>query len=194
MAEAKEQTNWDGDWNGDWYQNSWRKPATQDNIPLQQHSLALTDEPSCEGTWNWNEWKDEEVWGGDWYDKSWRDPAPSKLQSNQLSWREDGHPVTTSTSSQTGIEKDETTQQELGNSTSTSTRPRRPGGREAYGPRLWCHIFLNKRHDDFDLVPILIGRGGKNTQEISDLTQSKVRARGRGSGHKEVHFNKKRLD
>ena len=26
--------------------------------------------------------------------------------------------------------------------------------------KLWAHIFLHKRHPDFDLVPILIGRGG----------------------------------
>ena len=54
------------------------------------------------------------------------------------------------------------------------------------GPRLWCHLYLNKRHDDFRLVPILIGRGGKHTKAISDLTDTKVRIRGKGSHHAEV--------
>jgi len=40
--------------------------------------------------------------------------------------------------------------------------------------------------DNFDLVPMLIGRGGSNTQEISKAGEAKVRVRGKGSGHKEV--------
>ena len=31
--------------------------------------------------------------------------------------------------------------------------------------RLWVHIFLHKRHDDFDLVPMSIGRGGRNMRD-----------------------------
>jgi hypothetical protein len=51
---------------------------------------------------------------------------------------------------------------------------------------LWCHIFLNNRHEDFNLVPTLIGRGGHNTKTVNEATGAKVRIRGKGSGHKEV--------
>jgi len=51
---------------------------------------------------------------------------------------------------------------------------------------LWCHIFLNKRHESFDLVPVLIGRRGENLRQIHQLTGAKIRVRGRGSGYMEV--------
>jgi len=57
-------------------------------------------------------------------------------------------------------------------------------------PRLWCHILLHKRHPDFDLVPMLIGRGGKNMKDIFSRTNAKIRVRGRGSGHLEVDRKK----
>ena len=53
-------------------------------------------------------------------------------------------------------------------------------------PRLWAHLFLFKRHPEFDLVPMLIGRGGKNMRSIHQATNAKMRIRGRGSGHLEV--------
>ena len=56
--------------------------------------------------------------------------------------------------------------------------------------RLWVHIFLHKRHDDFDLVPMLIGRGGRNMRDIYQTTNAKLRIRGRGSGHLEVDGKK----
>lgn len=56
--------------------------------------------------------------------------------------------------------------------------------------RLWAHIFLHKRHADFDLVPMLIGRGGRNMRDIYTATQAKLRIRGRGSGHLEVDGKK----
>jgi hypothetical protein len=62
----------------------------------------------------------------------------------------------------------------------------RAGPRKAQGDRLWCHIFLQKRHPEFDLVPILIGRSGRHMKEINQATDAKVRVRGRGSGHLEV--------
>jgi hypothetical protein len=62
---------------------------------------------------------------------------------------------------------------------------RRPNNHQASQPRLWCHIYLNQRHEDFDLVPRLIGYGGANTKNIFEKTQAKVRIRGKGSGHKE---------
>ena len=37
----------------------------------------------------------------------------------------------------------------------------------------------------FELVPMLIGRGGKNLRKIADATGAKLRVRGRGSGHLE---------
>lgn len=42
-------------------------------------------------------------------------------------------------------------------------------------------------HDGFALVPIIIGRGGENTRRIAKATSSKIRVRGRGSGHKEAN-------
>jgi hypothetical protein len=62
----------------------------------------------------------------------------------------------------------------------------RAGPRVAQGDRLWCHIFLKKRHPEFDLVPILIGRAGRNMSEINQATGAKIRVRGRGSRHLEV--------
>ena len=155
------------------------------------------------GTWKWNRWNGEEHWDGDWYYHSWREHPPQnpeKSQELRLTddpyWPEDGHPVATSTSPHASAmaaapsstaagtaQQTETAQQKLGKSTS---KPRHRGGGPAFGPRLWCHIFLNKRHDDFDLVPMLIGRGGKNTRDIYDITGAKIRIRGRGSNHKEI--------
>jgi hypothetical protein len=63
---------------------------------------------------------------------------------------------------------------------------KRAGPRVAWGDRLWCHIFLQKRHPEFDLVPILIGRSGRHMREINQATDAKVRVRGRGSRHLEV--------
>jgi hypothetical protein len=153
--------------------------------------------------WNWDSsWKEEEDWSADWYDKRWRAHATEDRQSLALTdepwwndpwWNEDGHPschtsstaampsqppATSSTAQQT-----ETPQQE----TSASTQLKRSrGGRQAQGPRLWCHIFINKRHEEFDLVPRLIGHNGMHTKHIYNVTGAKVRVRGRGSGHKEV--------
>lgn len=52
--------------------------------------------------------------------------------------------------------------------------------------RLWVHIFLHLKEPDFDLVPMLIGRGGQNMKEINKATGAKLRIRGKGSGHMEV--------
>lgn len=38
--------------------------------------------------------------------------------------------------------------------------------------RLWAHIFLHKRHAEFDLVPMLIGKGGCNMVAIYTATQA----------------------
>ena len=56
--------------------------------------------------------------------------------------------------------------------------------------RLWAHIYLHKWHHDFDLVPMLIGRGGGTTKGIFRATNAKLRIRGRGSGHLEVDGRK----
>ena len=56
--------------------------------------------------------------------------------------------------------------------------------------RLWAHIILHKRHANFDLVPILIGRRGRNMRDIYETTWAKLRVRGRGSGHLELVGNK----
>jgi len=54
--------------------------------------------------------------------------------------------------------------------------------------RLWCHIYLDMemlQWKDFDLIPKLIGCGGRNTRYVWEKTGTKVRIRGRGSGHLE---------
>lgn len=55
--------------------------------------------------------------------------------------------------------------------------------------RLWCHVFLDPLmlEAGFDLVKKIIGRSGCNTRKIFEATQTKVRVRGWGSGHKEHH-------
>ena len=65
---------------------------------------------------------------------------------------------------------------------------RRPtvGPRQAQGNRLWCHVYLDKRHPEFDLVTELIGESGCHLREIYQATYAKLRVRGRGSGHLEV--------
>jgi len=40
--------------------------------------------------------------------------------------------------------------------------------------------------DGFDLVPMLIGRGGNKMRRIAEVTGAKIRIRGRGSGHLEI--------
>jgi len=55
--------------------------------------------------------------------------------------------------------------------------------------RLWCHIYIDMeilRWRDFDLMPKLIGCSGRNTREVWEKTGTKVRIRGRGSGHLET--------
>lgn len=52
-------------------------------------------------------------------------------------------------------------------------------------PRLWIHIVLHMLKDDFDCVPMLIGRRGCNVKPIHEATGAKLRIRGKGSGHKE---------
>jgi len=56
-------------------------------------------------------------------------------------------------------------------------------------PRLWCSFYLKMKHPTFELVPMLIGRGGCNTKGIADVTKAKVRVRGKGSGHLEFPTN-----
>jgi len=58
-----------------------------------------------------------------------------------------------------------------------------PSRKEA---RWWMHLFLHQRHTGFQLVPMLIGTQGVNMKEIHIQTGSKIRIRGRGSGHLEV--------
>lgn len=53
-------------------------------------------------------------------------------------------------------------------------------------PRLSCSFYLSMRHEQFDLVPIIIGRRGSNTRKIAEETGAKVRVRGKGSGHHEA--------
>jgi len=53
--------------------------------------------------------------------------------------------------------------------------------------RLWCEVLLRRlRYPGFDMVPMLIGRGGCKMRAIHLATNAKVRIRGRGSGYLEV--------
>lgn len=52
--------------------------------------------------------------------------------------------------------------------------------------RLWCHIYLHMQVKGFELVPMMIGRGGCNMRKIFEATGAKIRIRGRGSGHYEI--------
>jgi len=64
--------------------------------------------------------------------------------------------------------------------------------RRRRGPpqRRWCSFYLRMGDvKDFDLVPMIIGRQGRNTRKIADETGTKVRVRGKGSGHREVTTN-----
>lgn len=60
----------------------------------------------------------------------------------------------------------------------------RPPNKRPY--RLCAHIHLHMRSPGFDLVPMLIGKGGQNMRKIAEATGAKLRVRGRGSGHLEV--------
>jgi hypothetical protein len=72
---------------------------------------------------------------------------------------------------------------------STALKPRSTT-RRSQGQRLWCHIFLAKRHAEFDLVPMLIGHTGCHMRAINVATKAKIRVRGTGSGYLEVHGTK----
>lgn len=59
---------------------------------------------------------------------------------------------------------------------------------DAQSKRLTLKFVFNidmEQHADFELVPRLIGRGGKHMRDIAQACGGKVRIRGRGSGHKE---------
>ena len=52
-------------------------------------------------------------------------------------------------------------------------------------PRLWCHLYLNRRHMDFPLPKLIIRGPGMNVRGIAESTDTKIRIRGRGSDHQE---------
>lgn len=60
------------------------------------------------------------------------------------------------------------------------------------GSKLWCHLYMGEQMllDGFDLVPMIIGRGGMNLRNIFEKTGVKIRVRGRGSGHHERDSSK----
>merc|ERR1712061_467160 len=45
----------------------------------------------------------------------------------------------------------------------------------------------------FELIPKLIGHRGQNTRDIWEQTDTKVRIRGRGSGHVEMHTGREAI-
>ena len=52
--------------------------------------------------------------------------------------------------------------------------------------RLWCQLYLNQRHEQFEMGKALIGNRGANTRSIHERTGANIRLRGRGSGYKEA--------
>jgi len=50
------------------------------------------------------------------------------------------------------------------------------------GSKLWCHLYLDEKMllEGFDLVPMIIGKGGMNLRNIFKKTGVKIRVRGRG--------------
>lgn len=67
-----------------------------------------------------------------------------------------------------------------GDADSRGEAPQRP-----VDPRLWCHVYIDQSMCHPDLVPAIIGKGGRNTKAIFEATGTKVRVRGCGSGHLE---------
>merc|ERR1712187_385540 len=70
---------------------------------------------------------------------------------------------------------------------------RRSTRRKGAHNKLWCHVHINEdalKLEGFDLIPRLIGSKGKNTRDIWEKTGTKVRVRGRGSGHIEQNTGK----
>jgi len=59
--------------------------------------------------------------------------------------------------------------------------------RRAQKNKLWCHLYLDDAMliKGFDMNKKIIGHGGQNTRRIYELTDAKIRLRGRGSGHME---------
>jgi hypothetical protein len=71
----------------------------------------------------------------------------------------------------------------ISNTGSRKSRSRRGGDCD----RLWCHVFIDPcmLEPGFDLIKKLIGKSGCNTRGIFESTGTKVRVRGKGSGHLE---------
>merc|ERR1712187_458060 len=69
----------------------------------------------------------------------------------------------------------------------------RSSRRKSKRSRFWCNIRIDEdvlKVDGFDLIPKLIGSKGQNTRDIGKKTDTKVRIRGRGSGHVETGTDK----
>ena len=206
-------------WNdGHWDYRRWDADSHKEDPPQKQTGDCWMDDGWCDYCWpkqqkeshSWTDYKKgsrEKQTGDGWRDDGWYDYGWSKQQeelhvSSSLSQKR------VSQASTLSYNKDSKTQNAADDVLASSllqaalassfsekqgeqpaARPRhRPCA--AQGARLWCHIFLNKRHPDFELVPMLIGRFGCNMREIYEATNAKIRVRGRGSGHKEVEGNK----
>eukprot|EP00441_Pelagodinium_beii_P033862 CAMPEP_0197639212 /NCGR_PEP_ID=MMETSP1338-20131121/13902_1 /TAXON_ID=43686 ORGANISM="Pelagodinium beii, Strain RCC1491" /NCGR_SAMPLE_ID=MMETSP1338 /ASSEMBLY_ACC=CAM_ASM_000754 /LENGTH=503 /DNA_ID=CAMNT_0043211907 /DNA_START=51 /DNA_END=1559 /DNA_ORIENTATION=- len=154
---------------------------------------------------NWNGWgeKEKSDWTSEWYGESSADRSAPVETSYEETSVDPGHVQETSTLSTVAQEeslednsklKDASPQSQAAQGISEldeqTNATRRSKVRRPHGQRLWCHVFLNKRHPEFDLVPMLIGRKGHNMHQIHKATNAKVRVRGRGSGHLEASSQK----
>ena len=74
------------------------------------------------------------------------------------------------------------TEEERGALALCTQRPASAGHR----PRLWVHISLHPGDPGFHICRVIIGKKGTNVSCIHAVTGTKLRLRGRGSGHIEV--------
>ena len=129
------------------------------------------DDPNSTSWASWQEHeKDndkvkEEEWKNEW--KEWREGWKEEWKEERdEEWKED--------------QEDHEDQEDQEDQTKKKWKwPRMPR-------RFWVHIFLHPQHERFDMVPMFIGKKGKNMKKIVHETGAKVRIRGRGSKYLEV--------
>lgn len=115
--------------------------------------------------------------------------SDSLPQSVALAQGDDSDAVPEDASKETGNEKDREQQEaeaEKDERPAAALRTQDPGVWLRADPRAWAHIYLHPAHAGFMIVPVLIGKGGKHMRNIFIASGSKLRIRGRGSGHIEV--------
>ncbi|CAE8716544.1 unnamed protein product, partial [Polarella glacialis] len=191
-----DKAKWSGSVDNSWHHNGWEKESWEGNNQSSwvQHSKEDTSKDGWQNDW----YSEDRHHGGDQKDAAHDNQKGWDTSTTRGSEQDTSTPSTLTSVVSSGDGAQEGVFQAAASpdaaaaeqQPSSGSKPRRTGPRQQMGARLWCHIFLNKRHPDFDLVPMLIGRGGRNMREIFAATNAKIRVRGRGSGHLEVDGNK----